>query len=452
MDIIERADSVRVTWKMAADKGYVQQAIIDYTVPEFSQFISALLPGVLMAMAVPILGQMGGGIAGAVLGSLIGPEGTWAGAEIGQTLGLAAADLLLLKWGLEFIKDFILPQVGMVGTELGEGMEDAWNAGGWGTVARQRYQDAAAHRIAAGIGMLFGLLLMGLVQWLMKEPAKRIGKFQDSMLAKASPRITTWLENNLPKLQQRYLGGLTRATGASTPPRVITGTPALERAQQRWGPQAQALGIADYEAHVLESELPPGTALELESTRQTAMKVIPSLIDHGGKVIPSSLAQMDAILTKAGFRLIRIEDYGPDEGGTGFQLFYRSGKVLVRYKTTGENGGPRKGKPHLSVGYFDGAGMDFRNDKAKFTSDGTVVAKTKAPLRDAKRKSAPVQWTLLTADFSKEMMDAWARRCHFNAPDNFDLAGLEVIVRRVRPGWHRPPVIAPISTGHKDKH
>ena len=36
IDIIERADSVRVTWKMAADKGYVQQAIVDYTVPEFS--------------------------------------------------------------------------------------------------------------------------------------------------------------------------------------------------------------------------------------------------------------------------------------------------------------------------------------------------------------------------------------------------------------------------------
>jgi hypothetical protein len=130
--------------------------------------------------------------------------------------------------GIEFIEDFILPQVGMVGTELGEGMEDAWNAGGWGTVARQRYQDAAVHRIAAGMGMQFGLLLIGLVQWLMKEPAKRIGKFQDSMLAKASPRIATWLENNLPKLQQRYQGGLTRVTGASKPPRAITGTPALE--------------------------------------------------------------------------------------------------------------------------------------------------------------------------------------------------------------------------------
>jgi len=452
MDIIDRANSVRVTWQLAIDKGYVQQAIIQYTVPEFVQFISALIPGVLMAMAVPILGQMGGGIAGAIIGSFIGPEGTWAGAEVGQTLGLAAANLLLVYWGLEFLKDFILPQVGAVGTQLGQGMSDAWDAGGWGDSARQRLQDAAALKIANGIGFLFGLLLMGIVMWLMKEPSKRIAKFQDSMLAKASPRLTMWLETNLSRLQQRYQGGLRINPNTSRPPTVITGTSALEKAQQRWGPQAQALGLADYEAAVIEGELPRGTAMDLEMARQAAMRVIPSLVDRGGKMIPTTLQQMDGILTNAGYSLIRVDDFGPNEGNTGFQLFYRLGKVLVRFKTTGENRGPRQGKPHVSIGYFDGEGMDFRNDKAKFTIDGTVVAKTKADLAKADPGKPPVQWTLLTADFSGPMMDAWAARCHFNAIANFDLAGLEAIVRRVRPGWKRQAVIVPIPTKKPDKH
>ncbi len=451
MEFIDRADSVRVSWQMAIDKGYVQQAIVEYTVPEFTQFISALLPGVLMAMAVPIIGQMGGGIAGAVIGSFIGPEGTWAGAEVGQTLGLAAANLLLLKWGLDFIKDFILPQVGTVGTQLGDGLRDAWNAGGWGPSAKLCLQDAAARKIANGIGFLFGLLLMGIVLWLMKEPSKRIGKFQDSMLAKASPRLTMWLETNLSSLQQRYRGGLNLNPEAVRPPAAVTtGTTALERARIRWGPQAAALGLAEYEPQLIEGELPPGTAMDLEMARQAAMRVIPALVDRGGNMIPTSLQQMDAILTNAGYTLIRADDFGPNEGNTGFQLFYRMGKVLVRFKTTGENRGPRQGRPHVSVGYFDGEGMDFRNDKAKFTIDGTVVAKTQGALR-VDRNAPPVQWTLLTADFSGPMMDAWAARCHFNAVQNFDLGVLEAVVRRVRPGFHRPPPIVPISTQRPKK-
>lgn len=442
-DIVERADSVRVCWNLAINRGYVQQAVVDYTVPDFAQFISGLLPGVLMAMAVPIIGQMGGGVVGAVIGSFVGPEGTWAGAEIGQTLGLAAANLLLIKWGLEFIKDTILPQVGMVGSKLGQGMQDAWNAGGWGATAKDRIQDQAAREIADGLGAMFGLILMGIVLYLMKEPARRIGRFQDSILARTSPNITIWLENNLPWLQERYRNGLTRQAGGGGNVRV--GSPALERARGRWGAQAQANGIADYDPRMFESELDPAIARDLEVARQTVTRVLPQLVDQAGRLIPGSLRQLDAILTSAGYRLIRADDFGPNAGTTGFQLFYRMGRVLIRFKTTGENRGPRQGIPHLSAGYFDGKGMQFDNDVAKFTADGTVVAKTQGLLDNPNRTSAPSPWTLLRADFDMPTMDAWAARCHFNAGPNFDLGGLTDLVRQVRPGWGRSPVVVPVS-------
>ena len=440
-EIIERADSVRVCWKLAVDRGYVQQAVIDYTVPEFAQFISGLLPGVLMAMAVPIIGQMGGGVVGAVIGSFIGPEGTWAGAEIGQSLGLAAANLLLIKWGLEFIKDTILPQVGMVGGKLGKGMQDAWDAGGFGVTAKERLQDQAAREIADGLGAMFGLILMGIVLYLMKEPAKRIGKFQDSMLAKMSPNMTIWLENNLPWLQERYRNGLNRQ-GAST---VRTGTPALERARARWGAQAAANGITEFDPQLIETEIDPAIARDLEVARQNVMRVLPQIVDQTGRMIPGSLRQLDETLTGAGFRLIRADDYGPNAGATGFQLFYRMGQVLIRFKTTGENRGPRQGIAHLSAGYYDGKGMTFDNDIAKFTVDGTIVAKTQAALNNPNRTSAPSPWTLLRADFDGPLMDAWAARCHFNAGPNFNLGGLVDIVRRARPGFQRSPVILPMG-------
>lgn len=441
-EIIERADSVRVCWKLAIDRGYVQQAVVEYTVPDFAQFISGLLPGILMAMAVPILGQMGGGVVGAVIGSFIGPEGTWAGAEIGQSLGLAAANLLLIKWGLDFIKDTILPQVGMVGSKLGQGMQDAWNAGGWGQVAKDRIQDQAAREIADGLGAMFGLILMGIVLYLMKEPAKRIGKFQDSILAKTSPNLTLWLENNLPWLQERYRNGLNRQGGGGT---ARVGSPALETARGRWGAQAAANGIAEFDPQLIETEIDPAIARDLEVARQDVMRVLPQLVDQTGRMIPGSLRQLDETLTNAGYRLIRADDYGPNAGSTGFQLFYRMGRVLIRFKTTGENRGPRQGIAHLSAGYFDGKGMQFDNDVVKFTVDGTVVAKTQAALNNPNRTSAPSPWTLLRADFDGPLMDAWAARCHFNAGPNFNLGGLTELVRRIRPGLGRSPVVAPMS-------
>lgn len=417
-DLIERADSVRATWQMALDKGYFDQAITDYTVPQFSQFIGGLIPGLLMALMVPVIGQVGGSIAGAALGSLIGPEGTVIGGRAGQVLGGAAASFILLKWGLEFIRDFILPKVGMVGEHLSKGVSQAWDAGGWGPSARARLQDEAAREIATGIGVLFGLLLMGLVLVIIKDPVKGLTKLRNSFLGRTCTGLVDWIQNNVESLKERYRNGPTRiqSGGAGAPT-------ALERAQQRWG-----------QAAVIEGGLDPKTQTSLDSARSTVKQVLPFVIGTGRTVSPGTLAELDGRLTQRfGFRLIRADPYGPNEGKTGWQLFWQKGNVLVRFKTTGENAGPRKGIPHLSIGFNDGKGLDWQNDLAKFTYDGKVVAKVitnPEKFNPTDFQGNPQKFVLLPTAFDMAAVDEWAAKTHFNVEARFTLDGLQAILQR----------------------
>jgi len=145
------------------------------------------------------------------------------------------------------------------------------------------------------------------------------------------------------------------------------------------------------------------------------------------------VGQIDASLTRFRFQLIRAEPFGPEAGKTGWQLFWQKGNVLLRFKTTGDNAGPRQGQPHLSIGYNDGLGLQWQNDLAKFTSDGDVVAKVitdPAKFNPTDFQGNPQKFVLLPTNFDISAVNDWAAKTHFNADRGFSLTGLEAILKR----------------------
>jgi hypothetical protein len=181
---------------------------------------------------------------------------------------------------------------------------------------------------------------------------------------------------------------------------------------------------------VIEGGMPSSTMTPLQSAIKVAKSLLPKVVNPStGMIRMSSIKELHRALLAEGFKLIKAESYGPSNGR---QLFYRNGNVLVRVKTTGDAAGPRAGKAHMSVGYNDGRGLDWQNDLGKFTANGKVEAKVitdPARFQPADFQGNPQKFVLLPTRFEITQVDAWAGRTHFNAPDGFNLTGVEAIVR-----------------------
>lgn len=226
METLDRLNNVRRAWNLASDKGYFTQAIIDYTAPDFVNMILQLLPGLLAALAIPILGQIGGTAAGTAVGVLITAvtgqaEVVPITANIGRIIGALAADAVLIYLGLMFIKEYILPRLGQVGEHVGKGCSMAYNAP---PEAGDRMLDAAAKEIAEGVGFLLGLVLLGIVMYLSKGPTERLVKMRTSFLGRTCPKVMEWVNTNLTWLVERYKAGPTKIPGGARPP-VVPATP-----------------------------------------------------------------------------------------------------------------------------------------------------------------------------------------------------------------------------------
>ena len=63
--------NVRDAWGLAFTKGYCEQALVDYTAPDFAKFAVALIPGLMTALLLPIAGQAAGGLAGTGLAAAV---------------------------------------------------------------------------------------------------------------------------------------------------------------------------------------------------------------------------------------------------------------------------------------------------------------------------------------------------------------------------------------------
>lgn len=428
---LDRINSVRKAWDIASQRGYFGEAIVSYTAPDFLNFSLALIPGLLTALLIPIVGQVGGSLAGTALGMLVTAVTGQAEvvpvlANLGRVIGGLAADAVLVYLGVMFIKDFIMPRLGGVGEHLGKGIWTAWKAVEFGSTGEARQQDQAAREMAEGVGLLMGLVLMGLVLYLTKGPAERISKMNESMLARTCPGLVRWIIENNKWLQERYANGPTKVAGGASPPPPEPIPPAIDIA----GKQGS---IASVELTQIKGGLAGSTASALTIAKQTVNRVLPFLVSRDRTVKPPSLKDMDAWLVQFGFRLVRAEPFGKDKGNTGWQLFWQNGNVLVRFKTTGDERGPREGVPHLSIGFNDAKGFDWQNDMAKFTYEGKVVAKVitdPAKFNPTDFQGNSQRFVLLPTNFDIGAVDAWAARTHFNAGKGFSLDGLKNILGR----------------------
>lgn len=75
---------------------------------------------------------------------------------------------------------------------------------------------------------------------------------------------------------------------------------------------------------------------EYTEVKDKAVKLMSLMIDPNTRLVRfSSLLALHDSLNRHGFRLIEKQRYGP---AGGYQMFYASGRLLVRIKTRGANG------------------------------------------------------------------------------------------------------------------
>lgn len=166
---------------------------------------------------------------------------------------------------------------------------------------------------------------------------------------------------------------------------------------------------------------------EYTDVKDRAVKLMSLLIDGSTRLVRfSSLVAVHASLNRHGFRLIQKQCFGPVGG---YQLFYASGRLLVRIKTRGDERGPRANQPHLSVSLYDGKALDWQNDQAKFNALGRVEPKamtTPDRFQPVDFQGNPQRFMLiLGGQYDGEGADAWANRTHFQFPACYNFGGVE---------------------------
>lgn len=172
---------------------------------------------------------------------------------------------------------------------------------------------------------------------------------------------------------------------------------------------------------------------QYDDVKQLATVAMNQLVDEqSGLVRFSDLLGLDGALRDLGFQLVQREAYGPPGGA---QLFYRSGRIVVRVKTKGDEKGYRANQPHLSVSLNDGQGLDWQNDQAKFNAAGKIEPKVMTPA-DKFRPGNDFQGNprrfelILGGKYDGPGPDVWAGRTHFQFPPGSVCWGVRKAFRR----------------------
>ncbi|MBF6650809.1 DUF6861 domain-containing protein [Methylobacter sp. BlB1] len=133
------------------------------------QIIDGLLPGLLQMLAALGISAMAGASAGAAVGIFLGGVGAAPGAIVGGQLGLEAGTALLTWLGLGFLAAAIGQGMGELAGVLRRAVSNAWHA------PEHRYSpfeiDRAAEDLARAVGILFRLVLQGLLAYVLKNGA-----------------------------------------------------------------------------------------------------------------------------------------------------------------------------------------------------------------------------------------------------------------------------------------
>jgi len=168
---------------------------------------------------------------------------------------------------------------------------------------------------------------------------------------------------------------------------------------------------------------------EYDAAKKEAKSMMPQLVDSDtGMVRLKDLMALHALLERREYKVIQKQQFGPPGG---WQVFYAHGRLLVRIKTKGDAQGFRANQPHMSVSLYDGEGLDWQNDQAKFNALGEVEAKamtTPENFKPVDFQGNPQRFVVILGDlYTGKGPNAWANRTHFRFPDGFSFAGVETI-------------------------
>jgi hypothetical protein len=166
-DLTERVQAVVEAYLRALR--LAPAAVYRETGCQLDQIIDGLLPGLLQMLAALGICGMAGASAGAAVGFFLGGVGAAPGAIVGGELGLEAGTALLTWMGLGFLAAAIGQGMGELTGVLRRAIHCAWHA------PEHRYPpfeiDRAAEDLARAVGILFRLILQGLLAYVLKNGA-----------------------------------------------------------------------------------------------------------------------------------------------------------------------------------------------------------------------------------------------------------------------------------------
>jgi len=144
-------------------------AVYQETGYQLGQIIDDLLPGILQMLAVLGISTVAGAGAGAAVGFFLGGVGAAPGAVVGGGLGLEAGTALLTWMGLGFLAVAIGQGMSELTGVLRSAIRHAWHA------AEHHHPqfeiNRAAQELARALGILFRLILQGILAYVLKKGA-----------------------------------------------------------------------------------------------------------------------------------------------------------------------------------------------------------------------------------------------------------------------------------------
>lgn len=150
---------------------YAADAIVEETGCQIRGLIDGIIPGLMQMLkvvgATTVLGAGIGGAVGLFAGGALAAPGLVVGGELGFDIGMAA-----LTWmGLAFLVEAIAEGFVELYETLHDGVEWAWQAKSLKGEAQKEQLDRAAHKMAKAAGILFRLVLQGILAYLLKKAA-----------------------------------------------------------------------------------------------------------------------------------------------------------------------------------------------------------------------------------------------------------------------------------------
>jgi uncharacterized membrane protein YgcG len=197
-------------------KNYAGGAILESTGFELAQLRDGLVEALLFSLAILVLSTSIGAVAGGILVGLVSAGtgtavGLATGADVGLDIGLA-----ILNWlGIAFLMVYVATHLQVVMSYARRGVSLAWVAGRNPNHEREADIEAAARMLSKAAGEFFGIVLQGIVLYVMHEVGTNVftrvtsseryaevmaGLIEKLKRSRFGEGFANFIERNFPKL------------------------------------------------------------------------------------------------------------------------------------------------------------------------------------------------------------------------------------------------------------